>query len=348
MSEPVAPEQTPERLVDGFGRVHRDLRISVTDRCNFRCTYCMPEEGMAWLGRDEILTFEETARIARVFVERFGVDSIRLTGGEPTVRAHLPVLVEQLAGLRVGGDGPLVDIAMTTNGSTLRNVAHDLVAAGLRRINVSLDSLRADRFLELTRRDELAKVLDGIRAAAEAGLDPVKVNVVLVGGVNDDEVLDFARFGRDEGVTVRFIEFMPLDADDGWQSAQVVPQDEIVRRIAAEFPVEPVVRGSEPAERFRYLDRPVDEPGSIVGVIPSVTRPFCESCDRVRLTAEGQIRNCLFALDEFDLRTPLRNGASDDDLAAVMHEAVGAKWAGHSIGTVQFIRPRKSMSQIGG
>lgn len=349
MAESTAHEdQAHEQLIDSYGRVHRDLRISVTDRCNFRCTYCMPEEGMEWLGRDEILTFEETARIARLFVERFGVDSIRLTGGEPTVRAHLPVLVQQLSRLRVGGDGPPVDIAMTTNGSTLRNVADDLVAAGLRRINVSLDSLRADRFLELTRRDELAKVLDGIRAAKEAGLDPVKVNVVLVGGVNDDEVLDFARFGRDEGVVVRFIEFMPLDADAGWQHAQVVPQDEIVRRIGEAFPLEPVVRGSEPAERFRYLDLPDDHPGAVVGVIPSVTRPFCESCDRVRLTAEGQLRNCLFALDEFDLRTPLRAGASDDELAAVVHEAVGAKWAGHSIGKVQFIRPRKSMSQIGG
>ncbi len=339
---------TFEQLTDSFGRVHRDLRISVTDRCNFRCTYCMPEEGLEWLGRDEILTFEETARIAGVFVERFGVDSIRLTGGEPTVRAHLPALIEQLSGLRVGGDGPLVDLAMTTNGSTLRNIAPDLVAAGLRRINVSLDSLRADRFLELTRRDELDKVLDGIVAAKEAGLDPVKVNVVLIGGVNDDEVLDFARFGRDVGVVVRFIEYMPLDADATWQHAQVVPQDEIVRRIAEAHPLEPVVRGSEPAERFRYLDLPEDHPGGVVGVIPSVTRPFCESCDRVRLSAEGQLRNCLFALDEFDLRGPLRAGAGDDELAEVIRRAVGEKWAGHAIGRVQFIRPRKSMSQIGG
>jgi cyclic pyranopterin phosphate synthase len=337
-----------EPLIDTYGRVHRDLRISVTDRCNFRCTYCMPEEGMQWLPRDEILTFEETGRIARIFVERFGVDGIRLTGGEPTVRAHLPVLVRQLAGLRVGGDGPPVDLSMTTNGTTLRNVAHDLVDAGLRRINVSLDSLRPDRFTRLTRRDELARVLDGIEAAKEAGLDPVKVNVVLIGGVNDDEVVDFARYGREAGVTVRFIEFMPLDADSGWQHAQVVPQAEIVRRIADVFPLEPVVRGSEPAERFRYVDRPTDEPGSIVGVIPSVTRPFCEACDRVRLTAEGQLRNCLFALDEFDLRGPMRAGATDDDLAGVIRRAVHVKWAGHAIGQVQFVRPRKSMSQIGG
>ena len=337
-----------EELIDTFGRVHRDLRISVTDRCNFRCTYCMPEEGMDWLAREDILTFEETARLARIFVERFGVDSIRLTGGEPTVRAHLPVLVRMLAGLRVGGDGPRVDLALTTNGATLRNVAHDLAAAGLRRINVSLDSLRRDRFVELTRRDELGRVLDGIEAAKEAGLEPVKVNVVLIGGVNDDEVVDFARFGRDVGVTVRFIEYMPLDADAGWQHAQVVPQAEVVRRIAAAFPIEPVARGSEPAEQFRYLDRPAGRPGSTVGVIPSVTRPFCESCDRVRLTAEGRLRNCLFALDEVDLLGPMRAGATDDDLAAAMRGSVATKWAGHAIGQVQFVRPPRSMSQIGG
>ncbi len=335
-------------LVDSFGRVHRDLRISVTDRCNFRCTYCMPEEGMDWQAREDILTFEETGRVARIFVERFGIDGIRLTGGEPTVRAHLPVLVRQLSGLRVGGDGPLVDLAMTTNGATLRRMAHDLVDAGLRRINVSLDSLQRDRFEALTRRDELANVLDGIAAAQEAGLDPVKVNVVLIGGVNDDEVVDFARFGREAGVIVRFIEFMPLDADAGWQHAQVVPQAEIVRRIAEVYPIEPVRRGAAPAEQFRYLDLPPGHPGGVVGVIPSVTRPFCESCDRVRLTAEGQLRNCLFALDEFDLRGPMRTGATDDDVAAIIERAVAAKWAGHSIGQVQFIRPRKSMSQIGG
>ncbi len=338
-----------EQLIDTYGRVHRDLRISVTDRCNFRCTYCMPEEGMQWLPRDEILTFEEITRIAGVFVERFGVDGIRLTGGEPTVRAHLPVLVDKLARLRVGGDPQRpVELAMTTNGATLRNQARSLADAGLTRINISLDSLRRDRFLELTRRDELDHVLDGIEAAKEAGLDPVKINVVLVGGVNDDEVVDFARFGRDTGVTVRFIEFMPLDADAGWQQGKVVPQAEIVRRIGEVFPIEPVVRGHAPAEQFRYLDREPGSPGGVVGVIPSVTRPFCESCDRVRLTAEGQLRNCLFALDEFDLRGPLRAGGTDDDLAAVMQRAVGAKWAGHGIGNVQFVRPPKSMSQIGG
>jgi GTP 3',8-cyclase len=337
----MADPGTHEQLVDGFGRVHRDLRISVTDRCNFRCTYCMPEEGMRWLPRAEILTFEEITRIARVLVERFGIDSIRLTGGEPTVRAHLPVLVAKLADLGV-------DLALTTNGATLASQAQALADAGLGRINISLDSLRPDRFRELTRRDELHRVLEGIEAAQQAGLHPVKVNVVLVGGVNDDEVLDFARFGRDHDVTVRFIEFMPLDADAGWQQAKVVSQAEILARIAAELPLEPVVRGHEPAERFRYLDRPGTAAGDVVGVIPSVTRPFCGTCDRVRLTAEGQLRSCLFALDEHDLRGPLRDGADDDELAEVVRRAVGAKWAGHAIGQVQFIRPRKSMSQIGG
>ena len=213
-------EPTTRDLVDGFGRVHRDLRISVTDRCNFRCTYCMPAEGMVWRPRAELLTFEEIARVATVCVERFGFDSIRLTGGEPTVRARLPVLVAKLAGLGA-------DLALTTNGSSLAAQAHDLAGAGLRRINVSLDSLRPDRFAELTRRDELHAVIAGIRAARDAGLSPVKVNVVVVRGVNDDEVVDFARFGRDEGVAVRFIEFMPLDAEHRWDQGSVVPSDVI-------------------------------------------------------------------------------------------------------------------------
>jgi GTP 3',8-cyclase len=323
-------------LIDSFGRVHRDLRISVTDRCNFRCSYCMPAEGMEWLPRDEVLTFEEIERVATVMVSRFGIDSIRLTGGEPTVRAHFPVLVGKLAALGV-------DLAVTTNGATLANQAHDLRAAGLARINVSLDSLRRDRFHELTRRDELDNVLAGIDASVAAGLDPVKVNVVMMRGVNDDEVVDFARFGRDRGVTVRFIEFMPLDADEGWSPARVVPQAEIVAAIDAAFPVDVVDRGHQPAERFRYRDGAGE-----VGVIPSVTRPFCDSCDRVRLTSEGRLRNCLFAVEEFDLRDVMRSGGSDDDLAEVIRRCVAAKWAGHAIGQVNFIRPRKSMSQIGG
>jgi len=329
-------------LVDGFGRVHRDLRVSITDRCNFRCTYCMPEEGMQWLPRSEVLTFEEIERVCRVCVERYGVDSIRLTGGEPTVRAHLPVLVGKLAALARPPDQPL-DLAITTNGATFGAMAADLAAAGLNRVNVSLDTLRRDRFVELTRRDELARVLAGIDAAVEAGFSPVKINVVVMRGVNDDEILDLAAFGRDRGVTVRFIEWMPLDADERWREGAVVSQDEIVATIGAVFPVDPVVRGSEPAERFTYRDGRGE-----IGVIPSVTRPFCASCDRVRLTAEGQMRACLFAVDEVDLRELLRSGASDDELAAAVQRCVAGKWAGHQIGQVTFVRPRRSMSQIGG
>jgi len=327
----------PDTLVDPFDRVVRDLRISITDRCNFRCTYCMPEEGMDWLPRTEILTFEELERIARICVERFGFTGIRLTGGEPTVRAHLPVLVEKLAALGT-------DLAMTTNGATLDLMATDLRRAGLRRINISLDSLQRERFLALTKRDRLDEVLAGIDAAIAAGFDPVKVNVVLMRGVNDDEILDFARFGREKGIGIRFIEWMPLDAQGAWNNEIVVTYDEIVRTIGATFPIEPVPgRGSQPAERFRYLDG-----GGEIGVIASVTRSFCGDCDRVRLTAEGQFRNCLFAVQETDLRALLRGGASDDELADAIRADVGQKWAGHSIGQVTFVKPPRSMSQIGG
>ncbi len=324
-------------LVDPHGRSVRDLRISVTDRCNLRCRYCMPAEGMDWLPRTDLLTYEEIERVARVGVERFGFDGIRITGGEPTVRAHLPVLVEKLAALGT-------DLSLTTNGATLRALAGDLRAAGLRRINISLDSLRPETFLTITRRSALAQVIDGIDAAVEVGFSPVKVNCVLIRGVNDDEIVDFATFGRERGVTMRFIEFMPLDADDGWSAGSVVPAAEVLAAIGAVYPLEPVDgRGSAPAESFRYLDGRGE-----VGIIASVTESFCGSCDRVRLTAEGMFRNCLFAVQETDLRAILRSGGSDDDLAAAIAADVGNKWAGHSIGQVHFIRPDRSMSQIGG
>ncbi len=327
----------PTSLVDGFGRVHRDLRISVTDRCNFRCTYCMPAEGLEWMAREDLLTYEELTRVARVCVERFGFDGIRLTGGEPTVRANLPVLIEQLSSLGV-------DLSLTTNGTTLTNLAPALVSAGLERINISLDSLKRERFEQITRRDELAKVLEGIEAAVRAGLAPVKINCVVMRGVNDDEIVDFARFGRERGVTVRFIEFMPLDAQGEWTNEQVVTKAEIVAAIGDVFSLEPVAeRESDPAARWRYIDG-----GGEFGVIPSVTEAFCESCDRVRLTADGMLRHCLFATRELDLRTLLRNGATDDDLAEAITAEVGAKWAGHQINQVHFIRPSRSMSQIGG
>ncbi len=337
-------------LVDPFGRTIRDLRISVTDRCNFRCTYCMPAEGMQWLPRSEVLTFEEIERLAGIFVERYGVDGIRLTGGEPTVRAHLPVLVSKLSRLRVPTTSPSPfaggkpNLALTTNGATFRLVAHELRDAGLDRVNISLDTLQADRFIEMTRRDELFRVLDGIEAAKEAGFSPVKLNAVVQRGVNDEEIIDLARFGRDCGVEVRFIEFMPLDAEGGWNRQQVMSQDEIVATIDAVFPLEQVpARGAAPADRFRYRDG-----RGVIGVIPTVTKPFCADCDRVRLTADGQFRTCLFETREFDLRALLRAGATDDELAAEIERAVGTKWAGHQIGQVNFIRPKRSMSQIGG
>jgi cyclic pyranopterin phosphate synthase len=324
-------------LVDPFGRVIRDLRISVTDRCNFRCTYCMPEDGLQWLSRDEVLTFEEIERLAAIFVGRFGVDGIRLTGGEPTVRAHLDTLISKLSALGV-------DLAMTTNGATLQHTAERYRTAGLNRINISLDSLDRFRFERMTRRDELHNVLAGIDAAIDAGFSPVKVNSVIERGVNDDEIVDLAAFGRDRGVEVRFIEFMPLDATGHWVNERVVGQDEIVERIGAVFPIEQMpARGAAPADRWRYLDG-----RGTVGVIPTVTKPFCGDCDRVRLTAEGQFRTCLFATDEFDLRAALRRGEDDDEIAARIVRAVGTKWAGHQINQVNFIRPGRSMSQIGG
>lgn len=350
----------PRDLVDPFERRVKDLRISITDRCNFRCSYCMPEEGMAWLPRSELLSFEEIERVARVCVERFGFESIRITGGEPTVRAHLPVLVERLASLGV-------DLSMTTNGATLAVLAADLEHAGLRRVNVSCDSLRPERFRAITGRDSLRQVLEGIDAAVEVGLAPVKVNCVLVRGVNDDEIVDFAAYGRDHGVEVRFIEWMPLDGAGQWSADQVVPAAEIIATIDTVWPLDPedaappgldvpgrprssrlpdrrhAGRGSEPAERYRYLDG-----AGRIGVIGSVTRSFCSSCDRIRLTAEGQLRNCLFAVREADLRALLRGGGSDEELAGAIEAEVGRKWAGHSIGQVHFVRPARSMSQIGG
>jgi GTP 3',8-cyclase len=300
----------------------------------------MPEEGMRWLPRDELLTYEELTRVARVCVERFGLESIRITGGEPTVRAHLPVLVSRLADLGI-------DLAMTTNGATLSHQAGDLARAGLRRINISCDTLKPDRFRAITGRDALGAVLQGIDAALDAGLDPVKVNCVLVRGVNEDEILDFAAFGRDKGVQVRFIEWMPLDGGGQWTSDQVVPASEVIELIDSVWPLEAPGGGrpreAAPAESYRYADG-----HGHVGVIASVTRPFCEQCDRIRLTAEGELRNCLFSVRETDLRSIMRRGGSDDDLAAAVEAEVGRKWAGHSIGQVHFIRPARSMSQIGG
>ena len=329
-------------LTDSFGRVIKDLRISITDRCNFRCTYCMPEEGMNWLPRSEVMTFEEIERLARIFVERYGVTGIRLTGGEPTIRAHMPVLVQKLASI-AGTDGP-IDLAMTTNGATMRLVADSLRQAGLKRVNISLDTLDREKFLQMTHRDELGRVLDGIEAAQQVGFDPVKVNSVVQRGVNDNEIVDLATYGREQGLEVRFIEFMPLDAGGHWINDKVVGQDEIVAAINAVYPIEQVpARGAAPADRFRYLDG-----AGLIGVIPSVTKPFCGDCDRVRLTAEGDFRTCLFATDEFDLMSAPRSGESGLKKCSNGLCDVSTKWAGHRINQVNFIRPGKSMSQLGG
>lgn len=296
----------------------------------------MPSEGMEWLDRSDLLTFEEIARVARVLVEHCGVSSIRLTGGEPMVRARLSVLVAQLAELGV-------DLSMTTNAATLAQSADDLKAAGLDRINISLDTLRADRFLELTRRDSLGAVLDGVDAAVRAGFEPVKINAVLMRGINEDEVIDFLDLGRNKGVTVRFIEFMPLDAQGEWSADRVVSYNEILSVASEYFDFDPIERGTSPAERFVYRDGRGE-----FGIIASVSEPFCDSCDRIRLTADGQIRNCLFALEHVDIRRILRGGGSDDDLIAAIAGEVDRKWAGHAIGQVHFLRPSKSMSQLGG
>jgi cyclic pyranopterin phosphate synthase len=337
----VSRRSLPIPLIDPYARRVKDLRISITDRCNFRCAYCMPEEGMRWLPRDELLTYEEIARIARVCVEHYGFDAIRLTGGEPLVRAHVPRLVALLEPLGV-------DLALTTNGVKLPELAHDLAAAGLRRVNVSLDTLQRERFVALTKRDELDRVLAGIAAAQEAGLSPVKINAVVMRGINDDEVVDLARFGRENSLGVRFIEFMPLDAQGEWSHDKVVPAREILDRINEVFPLTRVGAEHahvEPAERWAFADGVGD-----VGVIASVTEPFCDNCDRVRITAEGEFRTCLFALDETDLRAIVRSEGPDVDarLAAAIEAAVGTKWAGHRIGQVDFVRPGRSMSQIGG
>jgi len=335
------PESEPPQtgpLVDTFGRVADDLRISVTDRCNFRCTYCMPAEGLAWVPKSEILTFEEIARLLRVFVS-LGVRSIKVTGGEPTVRADLPRLVAMLR-----ETGPDLDISMTTNGVLLDRLAPPLADAGLDRVSVSCDSLMRHRFAEMTRRDALDKVLAGIRAARDAGLQPIKINCVIIGGQNDGEVVEFARWSRETGSVVRFIEYMPLDADHAWERAKVVPSRSIVEAIDAVYRLEPLAPEGEPARRHAFAD---GAPGGI-GLISSVSEPFCDTCNRLRITAEGEVRSCLFALEETDLRGPLRAGADDAELERLIRRAVWRKWSGHRINHPDFVQPERSMSMIGG
>ena len=326
-------------LVDPQGRVLRDLRISVTDRCNLRCLYCMPFEGVAWLPKGDLLTFEEIARVAGLAVG-LGVPGIRLTGGEPTVRADLAVLVRQLRAL-----GPRLDLSLTTNGLRLVALAGDLRQAGLTRVNVSLDTLDRARFQQIARRDCLDQVLAGLEAAKRVGFSPIKINAVLMRGVNDDEVVPLAAWARGQGYELRYIEWMPLDAQHSWSTAKLVAAAEILERLGAAFPLEPLPGAdpNAPAERFRYLDG-----GGTVGVVASVTRAFCARCDRIRLTADGQIRTCLFAHKEHDLRTALRSGASDEDIAGLLRAATWKKEPGHLISQPGFQQPARGMSAIGG
>jgi GTP 3',8-cyclase len=327
-------------LVDTYGRVATDLRVSLTDKCNLRCSYCMPPEGLEWLPGPDLLTDDELVRLVSVAVG-LGVTEVRFTGGEPLLRRGLVSIVE-----RVGALSPRPRMQVTTNGIGLAKVASALAAAGLDRVNVSLDTLDRERFVTLARRDRLADVLAGLAGAADAGLTPVKMNAVLMRGVNDDEAPALLRWALGEGYHLRFIEQMPLDAQHGWDRATMVTADEILACLQAEFELTAVgadERGSNPAEEWV-----VDGGPGRVGVIASVTRPFCGSCDRVRLTADGQLRNCLFAREESDLRGALRAGASDEELGARMRASLLAKLPGHGIDDPGFLQPTRPMSAIGG
>ena len=328
-----------EPLVDSWGREIRSLRVSVTDKCNFRCRYCMPAEGLEWLPRDEVLSYEEIARLVRVLSE-MGVDEVRLTGGEPLVRRDLPVLVSFLAGI------PGVrDLSLTTNGVLLDRLAGPLVEAGLRRLNVSLDSLSHVRFAEITRRDALDRVLAGLEEAERhPELRPIKVNCVAIRGFTEEEVPALAELARRKPYVVRFIEFMPLDADQAWREDEVLTGGEIRALIEERWPlVEIPAKQSSTARRFRFADGAGE-----IGFVNPVSEPFCSSCDRIRLTADGQLRTCLFSRREWDLKAPLREGASDEELVALIRFAVRHKELKHKINDPGFVRASRSMSQIGG
>jgi cyclic pyranopterin phosphate synthase len=328
-----------EPLRDSWGREIRSLRVSVTDKCNFRCRYCMPAEGLDWLDRDELLTFEEIERLVRVLAS-MGVDEVRLTGGEPLVRRELPVLVGLLAAI------PRVcDLSLTTNGVLLDRLAQPLVEAGLRRLNVSLDSLSHVRFADITRRDALDRVLAGLEEAERhPELRPIKVNCVAIKGFTEEEVPALAELARRRPYVVRFIEFMPLDADEAWREDDVLTGGEIRELIEERWPLEEIpAKPSSTARRFRFADGAGE-----IGFVNPVSEPFCSSCDRIRLTADGQLRTCLFSRREWDLKTPLRDGASDEELASLLRFAVRHKELKHKISDPGFVRASRSMSQIGG
>jgi len=327
------------KLYDGHGRRISDLRVSVTDRCNFRCQYCMPADGLPWLERDAVLRFEEIERLVRVFAS-MGVTDLRLTGGEPLVRRDFPKLVAMLT--RIDG---LEDVSLTTNGYLLERDAAALVEAGINRVNVSLDTLEKDRFFQMTRRDSLPQVLRGLETLAQhPEVHPIKVNAVALRGFTEQEAVPFAEFARSTAFQVRFIEFMPLDADRNWSPDQVLTGDELRAIIDAVHPIEELPREpSSTARVFRFRDGTGE-----IGFINPVSEPFCSDCNRVRLTADGKLRTCLFSVNETDLREPLRTGASDDQIAAVIRDAVWRKELKHRVGEKGFRQPPRTMSAIGG
>jgi cyclic pyranopterin phosphate synthase len=331
----------PVVLLDTFGRISTDLRVSLTDRCNLRCSYCMPAEGLDWLPKDDVLSDEEISRLIRIAVEDLGVDEVRFTGGEPLIRPGLVGIVARAAALH-----PRPRLSVTTNGIGLERMAAALAEAGLDRVNVSLDTLDAETFHTITRRDRLKDVIAGLAAADAVGLRPVKVNAVLIRDVNDSDPHRLLEWCMEHGYQLRFIEQMPLDAQHNWSRARMITADEILEMLSAHFTLTPEaasIRGSAPAERWI-----VDGTAHTVGIIASVTRPFCGDCDRVRLTADGQVRNCLFAREESDLRAALRSGASDAEIAVRWQAAVRSKKAGHGIDDPTFLQPTRPMSAIGG
>ncbi len=329
-----------EPLIDSYGRVHNNLRISVTDRCNIRCYYCMPAENVAFMPRQELLTFEELERFVRIVIP-LGVDKLRLTGGEPLVRRDLSQLVARLSvlpGIR--------DLGMTTNGILLADHASALYQAGLRRLNVSLDALSPEKFKEITRREGYEQVLAGIEAAQRAGFRKIKINAVALRGVTEGELVRFGEFARDTGLEVRFIEYMPLDADNAWERDKVLFAADIIEQLSEAFcPLKPVATEdrSKPATEYVFEDGI-----GRIGLIASVSQPFCESCNRFRLTADGKIRNCLFSLEETDIRKLLRDGAGDTEIQEAVRQSIAAKKEGHEINTARFIQPLRPMYSIGG
>jgi cyclic pyranopterin phosphate synthase len=338
----LATPAIPRQLIDSYGRQMGDLRISITDRCNFRCVYCMPEEGLQWMKNERVMTFDEIVRLARLFVH-MGIRNIRLTGGEPTVRAGLPDLVRMLKPLEAEG---MESLSLTTNGFRLKEMARPLAEAGLTRINVSLDSLVREKFHKITRRDCLDKVMEGLEELEKyPTIRPIKVNAVAMRDFTEEEVIPFAELARRKGYVVRFIEFMPLDADGNWRREQVLAGRELMETIHAWRPLERRdVEASSTSRVYRFADG-VGE----VGFINPVSEPFCSSCDRLRLTADGQIRTCLFSLEEWNLREPMRDGASDEVLAEIIQRAVTQKELKHKINEgANFQRASRSMSQIGG